>query len=137
MHIRGRSMPKFVIEREVPGAGSLTDAELRELSQKSVSVLKGMGPEIQWLTTYSTAPKRSAVSPLRTKPPSGNPPSAQASRPIASPRCADLSTRQPRSKPAESSSVIRMFFAALTSRRRRLWHQHFLNSFLEWHSPTF
>src|ERR1700691_1811501 len=49
MHIRGSSMPKFVIEREVPGAGSLTDAELRELSQKSVSVLKGMGPEIQWL----------------------------------------------------------------------------------------
>ena len=50
-------MPKFVIEREVPGAGSLTDAELRELSQKSVSVLKGMGPEIQWLHSYVTGDK--------------------------------------------------------------------------------
>ena len=37
-------MPEFVIEREVPGAGKLTDAELREVSQKSVNVLKGMGP---------------------------------------------------------------------------------------------
>jgi hypothetical protein len=50
-------MPKFVIEREVPGAGSLTDAQLRELSQKSVNVLKGMGPEIQWLHSYVTGDK--------------------------------------------------------------------------------
>ncbi len=39
-------MPKFVIEREIPGAGNLSDAQLREISQKSVNVLKGMGPEI-------------------------------------------------------------------------------------------
>jgi hypothetical protein len=51
------AMPKFVIEREVPGAGSLTDAQLRELSQKSVNVLKGMGPEIQWLHSYVTGDK--------------------------------------------------------------------------------
>jgi Nickel responsive protein SCO4226-like len=50
-------MPKFVIEREVPGAGELTDAQLRELSQKSVNVLKGMGPEIQWLHSYVTGNK--------------------------------------------------------------------------------
>jgi hypothetical protein len=50
-------MPKYVIEREVPEAGSLTDAQLRELSQKSVSVLKGMGPEIQWLHSYVTGNK--------------------------------------------------------------------------------
>jgi hypothetical protein len=50
-------MPKFVIEREVPGAGSLTDAQLREISQKSVNVLKGMGPEIQWLHSYVTGDK--------------------------------------------------------------------------------
>ncbi|MGD0404846.1 MAG: DUF4242 domain-containing protein [Candidatus Acidiferrales bacterium] len=50
-------MPKFVIEREVPGAGSLTDAQLREMSQKSVSVLKGMGPGIQWLHSYVTGDK--------------------------------------------------------------------------------
>jgi hypothetical protein len=50
-------MLKFVIEREVPGAGDLTDGQLRELSQKSVSVLKGMGPEIQWLHSYVTGNK--------------------------------------------------------------------------------
>jgi Nickel responsive protein SCO4226-like len=50
-------MPKFVIEREVPGAGDLTDAQLQELSNKSVSVLKGMGPEIQWLHSYVTGDK--------------------------------------------------------------------------------
>jgi uncharacterized protein DUF4242 len=50
-------MPKFVIEREVPGAGNLSDAELREVSQKSLNVLKGMGPEIQWLHSYVTRDK--------------------------------------------------------------------------------
>jgi hypothetical protein len=50
-------MPKFVIEREIPGAGKLSDAELKEISQKSVSVLKGMGPEIQWLHSYVTGDK--------------------------------------------------------------------------------
>jgi Protein of unknown function (DUF4242) len=50
-------MPKYVIERDVPGAGDLTDAQLRELSQKSVSVLKEMGPKIQWLHSYVTGNK--------------------------------------------------------------------------------
>jgi uncharacterized protein DUF4242 len=50
-------MPKFVIEREIPGAGSLTDAQLREVSQKSVSVLRSMGPGIQWLHSYVTGNK--------------------------------------------------------------------------------
>ena len=50
-------MPKFVIEREVPGAGNLSDAEIQEISRKSVSVLKGMGPEIQWLQSYVTGDK--------------------------------------------------------------------------------
>lgn len=50
-------MPKFVIEREVPGAGNLTDAQLREISQKSVGVLRSMGPEIQWLHSYVTGNK--------------------------------------------------------------------------------
>jgi uncharacterized protein DUF4242 len=50
-------MPKFVIEREVPGAGELTDAQLREISQKSVGVLKVMGPQIQWLHSYVTGNK--------------------------------------------------------------------------------
>lgn len=50
-------MPKFVIERDVPGAGSLTDAELQKMSQTSVSVLKALGPGIQWLQSYVTGDK--------------------------------------------------------------------------------
>jgi Protein of unknown function (DUF4242) len=50
-------MPKFVIEREIPGAGSLSDAQLKEVSQRSVNVLKGMGCEIQWLHSYVTGDK--------------------------------------------------------------------------------
>jgi hypothetical protein len=50
-------MPKFVIEREIPGAGSMSDAQLREVSQKSLNVLKAMGPEIQWLHSYVTGDK--------------------------------------------------------------------------------
>ena len=50
-------MPKFVIEREIPGLGNLSDAELREISGKSVSILKDMGPQIQWLHSYVTGDK--------------------------------------------------------------------------------
>lgn len=57
MLIWGSLVPKFVIEREVPGAGNLTDAQLREISQKSVGVLRSMGPEIQWLHSYVTGNK--------------------------------------------------------------------------------
>src|ERR1700728_3858420 len=51
------NMPKFVIEREIPGAANLSDAQWREIAQKSVSVLKGMGPEIQWLHSYVAGDK--------------------------------------------------------------------------------
>ncbi|MFM7807382.1 MAG: DUF4242 domain-containing protein [Planctomycetota bacterium] len=47
-------MPKFVIEREIPGAGKLTPAELQAISQKSCGVLRGMGPQIQWVHSYVT-----------------------------------------------------------------------------------
>jgi uncharacterized protein DUF4242 len=50
-------MPKFVIERDIPGAGNLSDAELHAISQKSVGVLKEMGPGIQWLQSYVTGDK--------------------------------------------------------------------------------
>jgi Protein of unknown function (DUF4242) len=50
-------MPKFVIEREIPGAGNLSDTQLREVSLKSIEVLKGMGPEICWLHSYVTGDK--------------------------------------------------------------------------------
>ena len=50
-------MPKFVIEREVPGAENLSDAQWREISQKSVNAVKAMGPQIQWLHSYVTGNK--------------------------------------------------------------------------------
>jgi hypothetical protein len=45
-------MPRYVIEREVPDVGNLSDAELEKVSRKSLDVLKEMGPEIQWLHSY-------------------------------------------------------------------------------------
>ena len=45
-------MPKFVIEREVPGAGQLSPEQLQAISVKSVGVLRDLGPEIQWVNSY-------------------------------------------------------------------------------------
>lgn len=50
-------MPKYVIEREVPGAGKMSADELRAISQKSCSVLNKLGPEIQWIHSYVTGDK--------------------------------------------------------------------------------
>jgi len=47
-------MPKFVIEREIPGAGKLPKEELQAISQKSCSVLQSLGPKIQWIQSYVT-----------------------------------------------------------------------------------
>lgn len=47
-------MPKYVIERVVPGAGKMTPAELKALSQRSCNVLNEMGPRIQWVQSYVT-----------------------------------------------------------------------------------
>ena len=47
-------MPKFVIEREIPGAGALTADQLQTISQKSCAVLNGMGPKIQWVESFVT-----------------------------------------------------------------------------------
>jgi hypothetical protein len=51
------SLPKYIIERDLPGAGKLSDAELHAIAQKSRDVLKQMGPQIQWQETYVTADK--------------------------------------------------------------------------------
>jgi hypothetical protein len=50
-------MPKYVIERNLPGAGKLSPAELQGIAQKSCSVLQEMGPRIQWLHSYITDDK--------------------------------------------------------------------------------
>jgi hypothetical protein len=47
-------MPKFVIERDIPGAGQFTAADLKAISQKSCGVLGSMGPQIQWIQSYVT-----------------------------------------------------------------------------------
>ena len=50
-------MPKFLIEREIPGAGGLSAEELQSISQKSCGVLRDMGPQIQWVESYVTGDK--------------------------------------------------------------------------------
>ena len=50
-------MPKYIIEREIAGAGKLTPEQLQGISQKSCGVLKNLGPQIQWLESYVTDDK--------------------------------------------------------------------------------
>jgi len=50
-------VPKYVIEREIPGAGKLTQEQIAGISQKSCGVLKNLGPQIQWLHSYVTDDK--------------------------------------------------------------------------------
>ena len=50
-------MPKYLIEREIPGAGNLTAEELKGISQTSCGVLQNMGPDIQWVQSYVTDDK--------------------------------------------------------------------------------
>jgi hypothetical protein len=50
-------MPKFVIEREIPGVGKFSPEQLKAVSQKSCSVLQTLGPQIQWLQSYVTDDK--------------------------------------------------------------------------------
>ena len=99
-------MPKFVIEREIPGLGNLTDAELQEVSRKSVAVLSGMGPEIQWLQSYVTgdklycvylAPDEATIREHAKR--------ALASRRTAFPPCAGSSTPPPPSNPVSQLST--------------------------------
>jgi predicted Rdx family selenoprotein len=50
-------MPKYVIERELPGAGQLSTSELQAISRKSCEVLQALGPDIQWVQSYVTDDK--------------------------------------------------------------------------------
>jgi hypothetical protein len=50
-------MPKYVIEREIPGVGKMSGQELQAISQASCNVLRAMGPEIQWVESYVTRDK--------------------------------------------------------------------------------
>ena len=50
-------MAQFVIEREIPGAGALSETQIRDIALKSLQTLKEMGPQIQWLHSYVTEDK--------------------------------------------------------------------------------
>ena len=50
-------MPKYVIERDIPGAGNLTEAQLQSISQTSCGVLNKLGPKIQWVQSFVTSDK--------------------------------------------------------------------------------
>ena len=50
-------MPKFLIEREIPGAGDLSAGELHAISQKSCAVLRELGPRVQWVESFVTGDK--------------------------------------------------------------------------------
>jgi cell division inhibitor SulA len=54
-------MPKYIIEREIPNAGSLSPADLQAISQKSCAVLQELGPSIQWVQSYVTGEKITCV----------------------------------------------------------------------------
>jgi len=55
--VEKESMPKYLIEREIPGAGNLSKADLQAISQTSCGVLQKMGPQIQWVESYVTGDK--------------------------------------------------------------------------------
>jgi hypothetical protein len=57
INTRSDSMPKFVIEREIPGVGRLPAESMRTIAQKSCSVLQKMGPSIQWVESFVTEDK--------------------------------------------------------------------------------
>jgi hypothetical protein len=50
-------MPKYIIERDIPGLGSLSAEEVRKIAEKSNCVLRNLGPEIHWLHSYATQDK--------------------------------------------------------------------------------
>jgi len=54
-------MPKFLIERNIPGAGALSPEQLQSISQKSCSVLRSLGPQIQWIESYVTDNKITCI----------------------------------------------------------------------------
>jgi hypothetical protein len=56
-HFQEKFMPKFVIERAIPGVGATKATELQAISQKSCSVLQELGPEVQWVQSYVTGDK--------------------------------------------------------------------------------
>jgi uncharacterized protein DUF4242 len=85
-------VPQFVIEREIPGAGSLSETQIRDLSLRSLQTLKEMGPQIQWLHSYVTEDRFTASTWRQTRTASVSTPAGPAFRPTGSPQYAVSST---------------------------------------------
>ena len=92
------AMPKFVIERELVGAGKLPQQELQAISQKSCGVLHGMGPKIQWVQSYVTDDKIYCLYLAPDEGPCGCTPTRAAFRRTRSRECAPSSIRPRRAR---------------------------------------
>ncbi len=98
-------MPKYVIERVVPGASKMTPAELKTLSQRSCNVLNQLGPQIQWVQSYVTDNKSIASTSRRMRSWSRNTRGSADFRRITSLRLKPLSTRRlPRNTKEDSDA---------------------------------
>jgi hypothetical protein len=100
-------MPKYVIEREIPGAGNFTDEDLKGISQKSCGVLDELGTSIQWIHSYVTGDKMPITRTL-----SGNMPSRAGFRRTLLRRFGQRSSRQRRSEAGFAESFGVSVFAA-------------------------
>ncbi|HMO54508.1 MAG TPA: DUF4242 domain-containing protein [Tepidiformaceae bacterium] len=85
-------MPKFLIERNVPGAGRLSAGDLSALSRKSCEVLNDLGPAIQWVQSYVTD---DSIACVYVAPNAASTPAAAVSQPIGSAQSGLLSTLRP------------------------------------------
>jgi hypothetical protein len=98
-------MPRYLIEREIPGAGNLSAAELAGISRRSCNVLREMGPEIQWIESYVTADKVYCVyiapneAAIREHADRGGFPASRISRVLAR---IDPTTAEPRTSTADA-----------------------------------
>ena len=80
-------MPEYVIEREIPGAGKMTEEQIKDISIRSLEVLNGIGPQIQWLHSYVTDDRIYCVYLAPTRRPSASTRASWACRRTVSPPC--------------------------------------------------
>jgi hypothetical protein len=89
-------MPKYIIEREIPDAGKLSQQQLQAISQKSCGVLQKLGPQVQWVESFVTDDKIYSSTSHRMKRWSANTPAREGFRPIESPPSGRSSVRRRR-----------------------------------------
>lgn len=112
-------MPKFLIERELAGAGKLRRDELQGISRKSCGVLRELGPEIQWIQSYVTDDKIYCIYIAPNAESCASTRSREAFRPIGSRRCSPSSTRRPPSRQPGGGLPRSHFVAAIRGKSTR------------------